>query len=67
MRGKLPIILVGVEIDVTTFKGHLAICSEDEDEHIALNVYRTEILTQVRKAFHCNIIYNKETRQMFSV
>ena len=69
MRGKLSIILVEVEIEVTTLKGHLVICSKDKDGHIAWNIYSTEILTQRQRshqqAFHCSI--NKETLQMFSV
>lgn len=34
-----------MEIGVTTFKCHLAMCSEDEDMHIALGICCTQILT----------------------
>lgn len=66
-----PVILVAVDIHVTTFMSYLAIGKKDKNVHGVLEIYYTETLTWVHwkswMTFHCSIICNKETLGMTSV
>lgn len=48
-KWKLSVIMVRMEIGVTIFENHLAICGEGEGVPRAVGLYCTEILTEVHR------------------
>ena len=63
MRGKLSVIIWSWNW-CNYFQGSLATCSKDEDGHIALNIYRKEIFTQVHKHCKCSRCWSVEEIQI---